>query len=180
MSRLVLICAAALLIPPVLVAQPLTGSRAVYLEDAQGHRQHIADVSFDAEGRYSVTMQAAPFTDHFLSMRPFKCLEGPDKHWCHVPYPYPIARQVGPEDLTDLEYDFLFLWKGASDYGIDMWNGVYYRLTEEEGRLVGRLHEMDMGLLAVPPAEGVMRPLRDVDLEQSDPGSHWLPVLVIE
>lgn len=184
MTRFALICATLLLSPLVGQAQTLkqnlTGTHAVFLEESQGTRIHIADLRFDADGHYTVDMLDAPFTDHFLSMRPFKCLDGPDKHWCHVPYPYDIARQVGPDDLTDLEYDFLFLWKGATDYGIDMWNGVYYRLEPQDGRLVGRLYEMDMGMLGVPPAQGVMRPVRDVDLEESDPDSHWLPVLVIE
>ena len=61
-----------------------------------------------------------------------------------------------------------------------VWNGVYYRLSPDGDRLVGALHEMDMDLLSAPPEAGVMRPLRDIDIEESDPDSHWLPVLVIE
>ncbi|MDJ0627675.1 MAG: hypothetical protein QNJ44_05405 [Rhodobacter sp.] len=160
-------------------ADPIHGTRGVFLQDGGGTRIRIADVTFDG-GRYSVSMLEAPFTDHFLSMRPFKCLEGPAKHWCHVPYPYEIARRVTDEDLTDLEYDFLFLWKDATDYGIDMWNGVYYKLEADDGRLVGRLHEMDMDILSAPPEGGNLRPVREVDLEESDPASHWLPVLVVE
>jgi hypothetical protein len=162
------------------VADPFDGQRDVFLEDAAGDRIRIAGLSFDEAGGYSVDMDDAPFTDHFLSMRPFKCLAGATKHWCHVPYPYDIARQVSAEDATDLEYDFLFLWKDATDYGIDMWKGVYYRITPESDRLIGRLHEMDMNILSAPPAKGVLRPVRDIDIEESDPDSHWLPVLVIE
>lgn len=159
-------------------ASPLEGTRKVYLEAADGSRIEIAQVLFLSD-TYSVDMAEAPFTDHFLSMRPFKCLEGAAKHWCHVPYPYEIRRDIS-DDLIDLEYDFLFLWKGASEYGINMWNGIYYRLAPEGNRLVGVLHEIDMGLLAVPPEPGELRPVGKWDVEESDPDSHWLPRLVIE
>lgn len=112
-------------------------------------------------------------------MRPFRCLEGADKHWCHVPYPYEIKRDVSA-DLTDLEYDFLFVWKGATEYGINMWNGVYYKLTEANGKVIGILHEMDMDSLSAPPPPGELRPVQPKDLHESDPESHWLPRLIIE
>ena len=125
-------------------------------------------------------MNPGPFEDHFLSMRPFRCLEGPERHWCHVPYPYEIERNIS-DTLTDLEYDFLFIWKGATEYGINMWNGVYYKLeAEPSGRLVGVLHELDMNLLSVPPEDGVTRPLKPGDLHESEPESHWLPRMIIE
>ncbi len=155
------------------------GERNVFLEDAAGTRILIAHVIVDQENGYSVSMAEEPFTDHFLSMRPFRCIEGPDKHWCHVPYPYAIKREVG-DDLTDLEYDFLFIWKGATEYGINMWNGVYYKLEAEGDTLVGRLHEMDMGVLSAPPEGGDLRPVKAKHIEESDPESHWLPRLVIE
>ena len=86
------------------------GTRAVYLEDGSGHRMHVADLDVK-NGSYNVDMKSEPFTDQFLSMRPFKCIEGPEKMWCHIPYPYEIARDASVE-LTDLEYDFLFVWIG--------------------------------------------------------------------
>ncbi|MEM8789266.1 MAG: hypothetical protein AAGE76_13490 [Pseudomonadota bacterium] len=154
-------------------------SGAVFLESRDGTRIRISTVQIAPGGTYTVQMAADPFTDHFLSMRPFKCLEGPDKHWCHIPYPYQISRQAGP-DLTDLEYDFLFIWKGAGDDGIDMWNGVYCVLEDTGDRLVGRLHEVDMDILAAPPADGDLRPIGTGDLEPGGPDSHWLPRLLIE
>jgi len=156
------------------------GTYDAYLESIDGDRIKLAQIQSHDDGRYSLTLDEESFSDHFLSMRPFKCLEGPNKHWCHVPYPYKINRRVSSNDFTDLEYDFLFVWKGATEYGINMWNGVYYRLTETDGTLVGQIHEMDMGLLAVPPDEGELRPISEYDLEESDPESHWLPRLVIE
>lgn len=160
-------------------AAALDGMRDVFLEDTAGTRHRIATLDFTA-ARYAVRMNDALFSDHFLSMRPFRCLDGPDVVLCHVPYPYEIARQASPQDLTDLEYDFLFVWKPAGSYGIDLWNGVYYKLAPEAGRLVGRLHEVDLGMLAVPPETGERRPITSADLTEAEPGSHWLPRLVIE
>ncbi len=154
-------------------------TRIVYAEDGQGDRIAIATVDLTDAGPYTINMNGDVFTDHFLSMRPFKCLEGPGKHWCHVPYPYDINRDISA-DLTDLEYDLMFVWKDATDYGINMWNGVYYRLSEHDGILTGELLEMDMDLLSAPPPKGELRPLRPQDLHESDPASHWLPRIVIE
>ncbi len=154
-------------------------TREVFLQDGQGARIQIATLTIAADGSYETEMLGAPFSDHFLSMRPFKCLEGPEKHWCHVPYPYEIARNIHA-DLTDLEYDLLFVWKGANEYGINMWNGVYYQLEQVGGVIVGTLHEMDMDVLSAPPPAGELRPLQDKDLHASDPESHWLPRVIIE
>ncbi|MEL6467244.1 MAG: hypothetical protein AAFQ58_19960 [Pseudomonadota bacterium] len=163
----------------VLATAAFADERAVYLETNEGMRIQIAKIALDTDGSYSIAMAAEPFADHFLSMRPFRCIEGPSKHWCHVPYPYDILRNIGA-DLIDLEYDFLFIWKGATEYGINMWNGVYYKLDDVDEQLVGTLHEMDMGVLSAPPESGNLRPVRAEDLHESDPDSHWLPRLVIE
>jgi hypothetical protein len=154
-------------------------TRSVFLEDIEGTRIQIASIEMGEGGSYSMVMNDDVFENHFLSMRPFKCLEGPVKNWCHVPYPYEIARNTSA-DLTDLEYDFLFVWKGSSEYGINMWNGVYYKIEQADGHLSGTLHEMDMDTLAVPPPVGDLRPVQAKHLHQSDPESHWLPRLVIE
>lgn len=153
--------------------------KTVFLEDIDGARINIATLNLAADGSYALSMNDSAFSDFFLSMRPFKCLAGAGKHWCHVPYPYDIARDVS-SDLTDLEYDFLFVWKDANEYGINMWNGVYYKLEDTGAGLEGRLHEMDMDVLSAPPAAGELRPLSAKHLHESDPESHWLPKLVIE
>ena len=97
-------------------------TRRIFLEDGAGARIEIGALALGDDGGYRVDLKAAAFSDHFLSMRPFKCLDGPEKTWCHVPYPYDIRRDISA-DLIDLEYDLLFLWKRNNDYGIDMWNG---------------------------------------------------------
>lgn len=155
------------------------GRHAVFLEDVGEDRRLVAEIDIK-NGQYSIEMKEESFSEHFLSMRPFKCLDGPEKTWCHVPYPYPIARDLS-RDLTDLEYDLLFLWKDSSEYGIDLWNGVYYQLeVSDDGRIRGLLHEMDMNILSAPPEDGNMRPIHDNDLEPGEAESHWLPILVIE
>ncbi|QUJ76761.1 hypothetical protein KDD17_01470 [Sulfitobacter albidus] len=176
MIRSSLLAAALFCMPPDAMAQT---SRAVTLEADDGTRIVIAELTTDDTGAYRMEMHADAFSEYFLSMRPFKCIDGARKTWCHVPYPYENARNIS-QDLTDLEYDLLFVWKGTTDYGINMWNGIYYRLTPTEHGFDGTLHEIDMGLLAVPPAPGVLRPLRDQDIVESDPEGHWLPRLVIE
>jgi hypothetical protein len=150
----------------------------VVLRDALGAGMEIARLHVAPDGAYTLRMAEAGFTDHFLSMRPFKCLEGPDKHWCHVPYPYENARNISA-DLVDLEYDLLFIWKGASEYGIDTLNGIYYVLAPTGAGFTGAVHEIDLGLLAVPPAPGELRPVAAGDLHEADPDSHWLPHLEI-
>lgn len=160
-------------------AQSKAEIKQVFLEDAQGQKIAIASLNIAPDGSYRIDMNGAVFSDHFLSMRPFKCLEGPVKNWCHVPYPYEITRNLSRE-LTDLEYDLLFIWKDKTDYGINMWNGVYYKLDDQGGEWTGVIREMDMDVLSVPPEAGELRPLRAKHLHEADPESHWLPRLVIQ
>lgn len=159
------------------------GEKQIKLQQEDGTSIAVGTITFsNKEGRttYEIDWNDTRFGEHFLSMRPFKCLEGETKHWCRVPYPYEIRRNISATDLTDLEYDLLFIWKGASEYGINMWNGVYYQLEEDGERLAGTLYEMDMDKLGVPPEAGNLRPIREVDLEEGYPESHWLPKIVIE
>ncbi len=162
---------------------PLEGQKTIYLLDGSGTKNKVATIAFSPKAsgsEYKIEWQDDGFSEHFLSMRPFRCLEGPVKYWCRVPYPYEINRTVSAGDLRDLEYDTMFIWKGATEYGINMWNGIYYKLAIDGDRLVGSLHEMDMDKLSAPPDDGNLRPIREQDLEPGEPESHWLPVLVIE
>lgn len=164
-------------------AAELSGHKSIYLVAGENERIEVATVTFSGAGdnaRYAISWHDDKFDDYFLSMRPFKCLAGTEKLWCRVPYPYANGRAVSAGDLTDLEYDLLFLWKGAGEYGIDMWNGVYYRLAVEGQRIIGGLHEVDMDILSAPPDDGNLRPITPADLEEGDPDSHWLPKIVIE
>lgn len=162
---------------------PLIGKKTIFLIDQDNTKLNIGTINFKPQGgfsNYKITWNDEVFSNHFLSMRPFKCLTGDTKQWCQVPYPYPIKRSVRPHDLTDLEYDLLFIWKGATEYGINMWNGVYYRLNIEGGRIYGTMHEMDMDKLSAPPKNDNFRPIRDQDLEKAESSSHWLSKVIIE
>jgi len=165
-------------------ASPISdGTRDVVLHPANGDPITIAKVTFVPDGeeyRYAINWNDELFADHFLSMRPFKCLEGAEKLWCRVPYPYEIARTVKATELIDLEYDLMFVWKNEGEYGINLWNGVYYRLEADETKLVGVMHDIDMNVLASPPEDGNLRPVTDGDLEEADADSHWLPRLTVE
>ena len=164
-------------------AAPLSGEKSIKLVEANGKQHTVATIIFNKNtdgSSYKSDWQDSEFAEHFLSMRPFRCLEGSKKYWCRVPYPYPNKRTVSATDLTDLEYDTLFIWKGATEYGINMWNGVYYKLEIAGDRLIGKIHEIDMDKLSAPPAEGNFRPVEEQDLEPGEPESHWLPTIVIE
>lgn len=120
--------------------------------------------------RIEVTLDAAKFEDKFLSMRPFKCLPHPSLVVCHLPYPYENKRRVTKNDVTDLEYDLLFLHKSPQEYGIDAWNGLYYDLEMTETGFIGELRETDLNVLAAPPEE--LRPIKDADLHPAS-DNHW-------
>ncbi|MEM9589834.1 MAG: hypothetical protein AAF967_00680 [Pseudomonadota bacterium] len=152
--------------------------RGVFLVDNAGTELRVATITVTGDS-YELIWDEGRFGDYFLSMRPFKCLEGPDKLWCRVPYPYEIRRSLQDGDLTDVEYDLMFVWKKTGEYGINMWNGVYYQLNETGGQFEGKLNEIDMNVLAAPPENGNLRPIRPQDVTEADPESHWLPRLVI-
>ncbi len=163
----------------------LNPAMTVTLHPNAGEPISIASVTVDKEGehyRYSLTMDSSKFTDHFLSMRPFKCFQGPQHMLCHLPYPYDKTTVISADNLTDLEYDLLFIHRQASEYGINPWNGVYYklRLDEESGKISGELREVDLDILASPPKDGVKYPIQDSDLIEAEPAAHSYPQMVIE
>lgn len=162
---------------------PFTGTKSIELVQQDGKKVVVGSITFNPKenfSEYKINWDYDKFSNQFLSMRPFKCLQGEAKYWCHVPYPYPIKRRVSSTDLTDLEYDLLFLWKGATEYGINMWNGVYYKLKIDGERIVGSINELDMDKLSAPPPKGNFRPIRKQDLEEGEHSSHWLPRVLIE
>ncbi len=145
----------------------------IYLQPADGDEINIGRVVFSPSGSsssaFAVTLNNDVFTDHFLSMRPFRCLQGDTEWFCYLEYPYELRGIVTPDDLTDLEYQLLFIRKTPSEFGIDAWNGLYYKLVlEDDATLTGQLLEGDLNSLQSPPAEKYDRP---VDLEEFIPAS---------
>lgn len=167
-----------------IVAQAdLEGTRTIALIDKAGEETVIGTVLFTPaadKASFTIDLETDVFTDHFLSMRPFRCIEGPEDWACHLPYPYDIRRIVSSDDLIDLEYALLFIAKKPTEFGIDAWNGRYYRLSiADNGVIDGKLHEVDLNLLASPPEQAFSRPLQDKHLNEADPDSHRFPALRI-
>lgn len=128
---------------------------------------------------FKIKWQDDKFSEQFLSMRPFKCIDG-DQMLCHLPYPYKTRGLIKKDDLMDLEYAFLFIHKGDGEYGINFWNGVYYRLERgPDGGFKGEVWETDMNELASPPEEEYGRPIGNDDLVRGAEGKHRFPTLEI-
>ncbi len=160
------------------------GSKIITLVAHDGARQKLGSVTFTPDGnsaKISVALDAPEFKDEFLSMRPFRCLPGSKEMWCHLAYPYASKGRIAADDLTDLEYALLFLFKLPSGYGIDAWNGLYFKLSVTgSGKIEGALHEVDYNVLAVPPADGDLRPLSQTTLTPVAPAAHRFARVEIE
>lgn len=176
--------AALLLVPELTIAQQRYDIRFEAGSASDGGETLVIGsllvTAFDSGDGYRVTLDDELFGDFFLSMRPFRCATHGDKMLCHLPYPYENRRRIGRDDLTDLEYDLLFIARSPTEYGIDPWNGRYFRLRWDGDEIVGRMHETDLDILAAPPDEGDYRPLADAEMLPVDASSsQWAPVLKI-
>ena len=159
------------------------GEYRIALQDAQGQHFDLGSLVLvehaDDGLAYRIEWDDNRFTDHFLSMRPFKCVPHPSQLICHLAYPYDIRRVITHDDLTDLEYDLLFLHKTPQEYGINAWNGLYFDLVVSDNGFVGELRETDLNVLQAPPEEGDLRPIsQDALYEPSD--RHWPRRVLIE
>ena len=127
---------------------------------------------------YQLSLDHHRFQDHFLSMKEMKCLEGPEL-WCHIPYPYKNPRILNSKDQRWLEHDLLFLFKRNTEFGANFWNGIYYKISVEDGQLKGTAQALDLNLLASPPEHLERPPISELDLEEADLQKRWLPTLRI-
>ena len=170
MSKLLVLLA--LVVTGWAVAADFPGNAGIFLVDSELQETKIGDVTF-SEGNNKdvvvlVNIDTGAFTEHFLSMRPFRCIEGEAEWFCYLEYPYDLRSVVTKDDLSDLEYQLLFIRKTPSEFGIDAWNGLYYKLAiEDDGSITGKLLEGDLNSLQSPPAEKYAKP---VDLEEFIPG----------
>ncbi len=159
------------------------GQKIITLTSADGTALVIGTAAFIADGtgaKVSVQMSAPEYQDEFLSMRPFRCLPGDKETWCHLEYPYEVAGHVTAADLVDLEYKLLFLFKPPAGYGIDAWNGLYFKLAvQDDGTISGNVHDVDLNVLAVPPDDRKARVVTHKDLTAVEPGSHRFARVVI-
>jgi hypothetical protein len=163
-------------------AIPLEGDKKVYLVSSGNELTHIANVIFSNQGDksdYEVKFVDKPFENQFLSMRPFQCIMGKKQVMCHVPYPYEANKHVTDDDLSLLSNDLLFLHKSPSEYGINMWNGIYYKLKMEGENIVGEVNEVDMNSIASPP-DDLNAPFPQDEIFEADVANYVYPKLLIK
>ncbi|MES9834106.1 MAG: hypothetical protein ABW139_17860 [Candidatus Thiodiazotropha sp. DIVDIV] len=160
----------------------LAGEYRLSLEDSEGNKSLLAQILIRQEGSaysYQIDWHGTQFENHFLSMRPFKCLPHALRMICRLPYPYQLNRRITEQDLTDLEYDILFLHKAPGEYGINAWNGLYYKLQTVAGGLLGELHEVDLNVLQAPPEDGNLRPIDPMEIHPAS-DNLWPRRILIE
>jgi hypothetical protein len=159
----------------------LSGTKIIWLTNAQGEKVQWGTVAFEppAGGKQKFAVNPSPeLKEHFLAMRPFKCLAGARQQLCWFPYTQ-VAQEIVGNDFTPLEYALMFLHTKPAALHVNSGNGLYYRLARSERGLVGKLHDVDMDPIVVPRADRE-RPIKPAMLSAAEPGSHWLPVLLIE
>ena len=112
-----------------------TGSKRVVFENRSGESFELGSIEISRSGdayRFSFSLEEANFSDQFLSMRPFKCIDG-EPMYCHLAYPYSKPETFTAADFVNLEYEFLFIVRSPKEYGIDPYNGRYYKFRVEDG-----------------------------------------------
>lgn len=171
--------------PPAVAAPALPdGAKTITLIGDGGERVAIGTATFkraDDGATFEIALDASKFQDEFLSMRPFSCLPDAKQMWCHLAYPYDLKRRITAADLTDLEYALLFLYKPPTGYGIDPWNGLYFKMTaQDDGAIAGALHDVNLDPLGTPPADRAARTILPADLTKSDPASRRFPRIEIK
>ena len=170
LARLLLVLAG-----PAANAADLGPELTIRLHPLEGEPVAIGRLLLTPEGegyRFEVKLDPQRFEDQFLSMRPFQCLPHPQQVVCHLAYPYDNRRYLSAKDLTDLEYDLLFLHKSPAEYGINAWNGLYYELHMTGTGFEGELRETDLNVLAAPPEGGDRRPIKRTELYPASE-KHW-------
>lgn len=164
------------------IAETLQGIKKVYLVSSAGELTQIAIVEFipnDKNIAYKVSMIDHPFENQFLLMRPFRCVMGSKQVMCHVPYPYDKKGFITNDDLSDLSYDLLFLHKSPTEYGINMWNGIFYKLKITGQQINGTVFEVDMNILASPP-DDLDKPFADDEIFEADVSNYVYPRVLIK
>lgn len=168
---------------PPLTAAPASTRLAITLHARDGSAVRIGHVDLaapvDGTRRFGVTMDHAVFTDHFLSMREFKCLPGGSEILCHVPYPYPQPGTLREGDAAWLEHALLFMFKKPSEFGAKLWNGVYWRLQRTERGWRGTPQAVDLNLIGAPP-EKPGPPYPPARRDDMPAGARWFERITIE
>lgn len=165
-------------------AWELQGVKSITATTRDNQRITLGSVRFEPRGdgtvSFTVTLEPSRFTDHFLSMKEFKCLDGPGEVVCHVPYPHAQPGTVTPDDLAWLEHNLLFLYQLPTDFGAKLWNGLYFQLERSEQGLRGRPQAIDLNYISAPPDTPEQPPYQPAQRDEIAPGVRWIESLAIE
>jgi hypothetical protein len=169
----------------IALAGPLdAGTKSVKLHAKDGSSVEIGTVTFTprAEGRVSFVWKAdtSRFTDHFLSMREFKCLPGQGEIMCLVPYPYAQPGTIAANEFAWLEHSLLFMFKKQSELGAQLWNGVIWKLAVTPTGLTGTPQAVDLNRIASPPARTDVPPFGVAQRDDIPPSARWFNKITIE
>ena len=170
---------------PLASAWEWAGTKQLVAHTRDGQRIVLGRVHFESAAApqtfaFDLRLDAERFTDHFLSMKEFKCIEGRTELSCHVPYPYPQPGTVTPTNLAWLEHSLLFLTKQPSEFGAKLWNGVYYQFELTPQGLRGRPQAVDLNRISAPPDRPEVPPLRKALRDDMPAGARWIAELTIE
>ena len=175
------VCLLLLFFSDALHAQQLSTNsqiKHVHLHDNSGNKINIGQLIIHDDGQFVFARRDEAFTDHFLSMKEMKCIEGPEL-WCHISYPYPLNRDYNSTKAW-LSHELLFMYKKPSQFGAKLWQGVYYKFVQDGGQLVGHAYGVDLNELASAP-EQTHRPFYDEsEMELHNAQERWLPKLTID
>lgn len=163
---------------------PFPESATVYLIKNDNTELAIGQIQFgavrDGKAGFSIDMDNSVFTEHFLSMRPFRCLESDNEWFCFLPYPYALRNTISSDNLSDLEYQLLFIKKTPQEFGIDAWNGLYYQLSlNDDQTITGKLLEGDLNSLQSPPSEQYAKPIDLSEFLEASTTKRLYPSLII-
>ncbi|MGO8739636.1 hypothetical protein [Rhodoblastus sp.] len=163
-------------------ASTLEGVKDIVLHARDGKTVTIGRATFTPQGdkaRFSIDLDAKKFTQYFLSMREFKCVEAREV-LCHVPYPYANPDLVTASDPSWLEHALLFFYKNPADYGAKMSHGIIFTLTANKDGFAGKAQSIDLDEIAIPP-DDLSRAFFTSDHRYDiQPEERWFESLTIE
>jgi hypothetical protein len=87
---------------------------------------------------------------------------------------------VAANDLAWLEHSLLFMFKKPSEFGANLWNGIYFKLAADGQRLVGTPQAIDLNRISAPPARTDVPPFGAAQRDDIPAAARWFNRLTIE
>jgi hypothetical protein len=163
---------------------PLSGTKTLRAQLGDGSQLVLGTVDFapapNGTTQFKLSIDHKKLTDHFLSMREFKCLQGTNELTCYVPYPYANPRTIQGQDYSWLEHSLLFFYKAPRDFGAKLWNGLYFEFRPQGTALVGTPKAVDLDQISAPPADLAVPPFGPDARHDIPTNARWVRALVIE